>query len=241
MFILPAIDLMNGRCVRLRQGRADQCTVYAEDPVAQAVAFREAGAEQLHVVDLDGAFAGEPKHAALIAEIVKTCGMAVEVGGGIRSDAALETLMQAGVARAIIGTRALEDSEALARWVARYGERIAVGIDARGGFVQTKGWVETSTVAATDLAKRVADLGVRAIIYTDTATDGMLGGTNLAAMRQMAEAVPGVRITASGGISLPRHVKDLRALGCENLWGAIVGKALYEGTTTLPEMIAATR
>lgn len=241
MQILPAIDLMNGCCVRLKQGRADACTVYARDPVAQAVAFQKAGAQALHVVDLDGAFAGEPRHASLIGEIVRTSGLEVEVGGGIRSEAALEALLSQGVARAIIGTRALEDTQTLARWVRAYGSRIAVGIDARDGFVQTKGWVETSRVLATDLARRVADLGVATIIYTDTATDGMLGGTNLPAMRQMAEAVPGVQITASGGISLPEHVRALRALGLANIGGAIVGKALYEGTTTLPEMLAAAR
>ena len=239
MEILPAIDLMGGRCVRLRQGRADQCTVYNADPIAQAKAFRAAGATQLHVVDLDGAFAGAPKHAALIAQIAAESGLTVEVGGGLRDDAAIEALLAAGVARAIIGTRALEDTATLARWVKRWGEHIAVGIDARGGFVQTKGWVETSTVRATDLAKRVADLGARAIIYTDIATDGMLGGPNLDALAELADAVPGVRVTASGGVSAPAHVAALRALGRPNLWGAIVGKALYDGAVTLREMLAA--
>ncbi len=241
MKILPAIDLMDNCCVRLRQGRADQRTVYPRNPVEQALTFKAQGAEHLHVVDLDGAFCGEPRHTALIAEIIETCGLHVEVGGGLRTDAAVAAVMEAGVARAIIGTRALEDTASLARWVAAYGERIAVGIDARDGFVQTKGWVETSSVRATDLAQRVADLGVRTIIYTDTATDGMLGGTNLSAMAAMADAVPEVKIIASGGVSLPEHVADLVALGRPNLWGAIVGKALYEGTSTLPAMIAAAR
>ena len=157
MRILPAIDLMNGCCVRLKQGRAEDCTIYSRDPVAQAQAFREAGAADLHVVDLDGAFAGEPRHTQVIAEIVRQSGLALEVGGGIRTQAALEALLEAGVARAIIGTRALEDTAELARWVKAYGgEHVAVGLDARGGFVQTKGWVETSTVRATELAKRVA-------------------------------------------------------------------------------------
>ena len=172
MVILPAIDLMGGQCVRLRQGRADQRTVYNDDPVAQARAFKEAGAEHLHVVDLDGAFSGKPAHADLIARIIRECGLSVEVGGGLRTDEAVEAVLAAGVARAIIGTRALEDEAALGRWVAKHGERIAVGIDARDGFVQTKGWVETSAVRATDLARRMAALGVRTIIYTDTATDG---------------------------------------------------------------------
>lgn len=241
MVILPAIDLMENCCVRLRQGRADQRTIYSDNPVQQAQSFRDKGAEHLHVVDLDGAFAGTPKHTAIIAQIIRECGLKVEVGGGLRTDEAVAELMEAGVARAIIGTRALEDTEALARWVQCYGERIAVGIDARGGFVQTRGWVETSTMKATDLAKKVADLGVQIIIYTDTATDGMLGGTNLQAMQEMASAVPGVKIIASGGVSLPQHVTDLKALGCDNLWGAIVGKAIYEGVTTVEAMLAAAK
>lgn len=241
MVILPAIDLMDNCCVRLRQGRADERTIYSNDPVAQAKQFRDAGATNLHVVDLDGAFAGAPKHTALIARIVKESGLQVEVGGGLRTDEAVAELMEAGVARAIIGTRALEDTDALARWVAAYGDRIAVGIDARDGFVQTRGWVETSTVKATDLAKKVAALGVKTIIYTDTATDGMLRGTNLPAMKEIADAVPSVNIIASGGVSLPEHVADLKALGRDNLWGAIVGKAIYEGVTTLDAMLAAAK
>jgi phosphoribosylformimino-5-aminoimidazole carboxamide ribotide isomerase len=241
MVILPAIDLMDNCCVRLRQGRADERTIYSNDPVAQAKQFRDAGATNLHVVDLDGAFAGAPKHTALIARIVKESGLQVEVGGGLRTDEAVAELMEAGVARAIIGTRALEDTDALARWVAAYGDRIAVGIDARDGFVQTRGWVETSTVKATDLAKKVAALGVKTIIYTDTATDGMLRGTNLPAMKEIADAVPLVNIIASGGVSLPEHVADLKALGRDNLWGAIVGKAIYEGVTTLNAMLAAAK
>lgn len=241
MYILPAIDLMGNCCVRLKQGDAAQKTIYSDNPLAQAQAFRDAGATWLHVVDLDGAFHGTPKHAALIAKIIAQCGLKIEVGGGLRTDATVGEIMEAGVTRAIIGTRALEDTAALARWVKAYGDRIAVGIDARDGFVQTRGWVETSTVRATTLAKRVADLGVKTIIYTDTATDGMLAGTNLNAMAEMADAVPGVEIIASGGVSLPEHVRSLVALARPNLAGAIVGKALYEGKTTLVDMIAATR
>jgi phosphoribosylformimino-5-aminoimidazole carboxamide ribotide isomerase len=240
MYILPAIDLMGHCCVRLKQGDANQKTIYSDNPVAQAQSFRDAGATWLHVVDLDGAFHGTPQHADVIAAIIQQCGLKVEVGGGLRSDEALAPLMDAGVTRAIIGTRALEDTASLKRWVEQYGARIAVGIDARGGFVQTRGWVETSTVRATDLAKRVADVGVQTIIYTDTATDGMLAGTNLTAMAEIADAVPSVQIIASGGVTLPKHVRDLIDLKRSNIAGAIVGKALYEGLTTLPEMIAAT-
>ncbi len=238
MIILPAIDLKGGRCVRLRQGRAEEATVYGADPVAQACAWRDQGAGQLHVVDLDGAFEGEPRHAEVIARIVAAAGVPVEVGGGLRTDAQVERLLALGVARAIIGTRALDSLDALAALVRRFGERIAVGIDARDGFVQVRGWVETTATRAVDLARRVADAGVATVIYTDTATDGMLGGPNLGAMEQMCGAV-GCRVIASGGVSAPEHVAALRALGCANLYGAIVGKALYDGKTTLSALLAA--
>ena len=235
MIILPAIDLKDGKCVRLRQGRAEDVTVYSDDPVAQALAWRGQGAEQLHVVDLDGAFAGEPRHTAVIGEIVRALRIPVEVGGGLRTDAHIERLLAEGVARAIIGTRALESADALRDLVRRFGERIAVGIDARDGFVQVKGWVETTGTRAVDLARQVEAAGVRTIIYTDTATDGMLGGPNLNAMEQMCRAVS-CDVIASGGVSAPGHVAALKALGCANLYGAIVGKALYDGKTTLAAM-----
>ncbi|MBP5320987.1 MAG: 1-(5-phosphoribosyl)-5-[(5-phosphoribosylamino)methylideneamino]imidazole-4-carboxamide isomerase [Kiritimatiellae bacterium] len=241
MVILPAIDLKDGQCVRLRQGRAEDVTVYSDDPVAQARKWLEQGAEQLHLVDLDGAFSGEPKHAEVIARIIDAVNIPVEVGGGLRTDAHIARLVEAGVTRAILGTRALERVDALAPLVDRFGEVITVGIDARDGFVQVKGWVETTGIRAIDLAKRVEAAGVKTIIYTDTATDGMLGGPNIAAMRQMCEAVPGCRIIASGGVSAPEHVRALRAIGAANLYGAIVGKALYDGKTTLAAMMAAAR
>ena len=238
MVILPAIDLKDGKCVRLRQGRAEDLTVYSDDPVAQARAWLAQGAEQLHVVDLDGAFQGEPRHADVIARIIQALGIPVEVGGGLRTDAHIERLLRAGVTRAIIGTRALDSLDALAALVTRFGDAIAVGIDARDGFVQVRGWVETTATRATELARQAEAAGVRTIIYTDTATDGMLGGPNLAAMRQICETVS-CRIIASGGVSAPEHVTALKALGCANLYGAIVGKALYDGKTTLAAMKAA--
>jgi len=240
VIILPAIDLKDGKCVRLRQGKAEDVTVYSDDPVAQARTWLEQGAEQMHVVDLDGAFTGEPKHTEVIGRIVRALGIPVEVGGGLRTDAQVERLIDAGVARAIIGTRALENVDVLAALVKRFGEKIAVGIDARDGYVQVKGWVETTGMRAVDLAKRVEAVGVQTVIYTDTATDGMLGGPNLPAMEQMCRAVS-CRIIASGGVSAPEHVKALKALGCANLYGAIVGKALYDGKTTLAAMRAAAR
>ena len=235
MIILPAIDLKDGKCVRLRQGRAEEVTVYSDDPVAQAREWLAQGAEQLHVVDLDGAFQGEPQHMEQIAQIVRAVGIPVEVGGGLRTDAQIEQMLGVGVARAILGTRAVESLDTLRALVRRFGAAIAVGIDARDGFVQVRGWVETTKVRAVDLARRVEDAGVRTIIYTDTATDGMLGGPNLTALREMCATVA-CRVIASGGVSAPEHVAALRDLGFPNLYGAIVGKALYDGKTTLAAM-----
>jgi phosphoribosylformimino-5-aminoimidazole carboxamide ribotide isomerase len=237
MIILPAIDLQNGRCVRLRQGRADDATVYSDDPVAMARQWLAQGAAALHVVDLDGAFAGVPKHLTVVQQIVAAMGaVPVELGGGLRTDDDVRRALATGVARVIIGTRALADPVALQRLVQAHGDRIAVGIDARNGLVQVKGWVETSGTRATDLARRAAELGVATIIYTDTATDGMLAGTNVAAMDEMCRTVPTCRVIASGGVSAPEHVRALAALGHANLYGAIVGKALYDGRTTLMEL-----
>ena len=236
MIILPAIDLKDGKCVRLRQGRADDVTVYGDDPAQQARDWREQGGRELHVVDLDGAFAGTPKHADVIRRIIEAFGGPVEVGGGLRTPDALAAVIDAGVTRAIIGSAALEDPEFLAQAVELYGDKIAVGIDARNGFVQTKGWVETTKTLATDLATAVAKVGVKTIIYTDTATDGMLGGPNLTQMAAICDAAPTCQITASGGVSSPFDVENLKALERVNLRAAIVGKALYDGRTTLKEM-----
>ena len=236
MIILPAIDLKDGKCVRLRQGRAEDVTVYGDDPAAQAKDWADQGGQELHVVDLDGAFAGTPKHADVIHRIIKAFGGPVEVGGGLRTPEALDAVIDAGVTRAIIGSAALDDPEFLAKAVELYGDKIAVGIDARNGFVQTKGWVETTKTLATELASAVAKLGVQTIIYTDTATDGMLGGPNLTQMAAICDAAPTCQITASGGVSSPFDVENLKALERPNLRAAIVGKALYDGRTTLREM-----
>lgn len=236
MVIIPAIDLKDGKCVRLRQGRADDVTVYGYDPVAQARDWREQEALELHVVDLDGAFDGEPRHAVTIRQIIKSFDGPVEVGGGLRTPDAINAVLEAGAARAIIGSAALDDPAFLARAVDLWGDRIAVGIDARDGFVQTKGWVETTRVKATDLAMAVAKVGVKTIIYTDTATDGMLGGPNIAQMAAICDAAPTCQITASGGVSSTFDIANLKALERPNLRAAIVGKALYDGRATLREM-----
>ena len=236
MIILPAIDLKGGKCVRLRQGRVDDVTVYGDDPAAQAKDWREQGGQELHVVDLDGAFDGEPRHAEAIRAIIRAFGGPVEVGGGLRTLDSLRAVLEAGAARAIIGSAALEDPAFLSQAVELYGDRVAVGIDARDGLVQTRGWVETTEVKAVDLAAAVAKAGVKTIIYTDTATDGMLGGPNLSQMAAICDAAPECQITASGGVSSPYDVENLKALERSNLRAAIVGKALYDGRTTLAEM-----
>lgn len=240
--ILPAIDLKGGKCVRLRQGVAADATVYGDDPVAQALDWASQGAEWLHVVDLDGAFQGKPAHLAVVGAIAKAVGIPVECGGGLRTDADVEALLAAGVRRTILGTRALERPEELAALAGRYGDRIAVGIDARGGRVQVRGWTETSEVLATELARTAAAAGVKTIIYTDTATDGMLRGPNVPATGEVCDAAgPGCAVIASGGVSSPGDVVRLRGLGKGNLAGAIAGKALYERRTTIAELQAAGR
>ena len=239
MIILPAIDLKGGKCVRLRQGRADDVTVYGDDPAAQAGDWARQGGHELHVVDLDGAFVGTPRHAEVIARIIKSFQNPVEVGGGLRTPKAVEAVLTAGAARAIIGSATLENPAFLADMVKRYGAKTAVDIDAPNGFMQTRGWVTTTSVKATDLMREMAKVGVASVIYTDTATDGMLGGPNLEQMAAICDAAPAIAVTASGGVSTPQDVANLKALKRANLRAAIVGKALYDGRTTLAEMNAA--
>ncbi len=238
MIILPAIDLKGGRCVRLRQGLADDVTVYSDDPVDMAKHWVDEGGEYLHVVDLDGAFGGKPVHLDVIEKIAAAIPIPVEVGGGLRTDDDIRRVVEAGAARAIIGTRAFSDTDSLAETVKLFGAHIAVGIDARDGHVQVKGWVETTDMLAVDLARRADSMGVQTLIVTDTATDGMMVGTNVAAMDEICKAVS-CNVIASGGVTTPNDVRDLKALNHDNLYGAIVGKALYEKTTTLRDMKAA--
>lgn len=241
MLLLPAIDLMDNRCVRLRQGRADDVTVYNNDPVEQARIWEAQGGDFLHVVDLDGAFAGEPRHTDLIARMVAAIKIPVEVGGGLRTDQDVRQLLDVGVTRVILGTRAAADPPALQNLAGTFGAGIAVGIDARDGLVQVRGWVETTTTRAIDLARHVASLGVRTVIYTDTATDGMLKGANIKGMQEMCDAVPELNFVASGGVTGTDDIRALAALQRPNLEGAIIGRALYENTTTLAELKAAMR
>jgi phosphoribosylformimino-5-aminoimidazole carboxamide ribotide isomerase len=241
MTIYPAIDIKGGRCVRLTQGRADQETVYFDNPAEVAAQFRAAGAAWVHVVDLDGAFTGEPQNLAKVAEIA-ALGMKVQLGGGMRSRAIVERALAAGVSRVVVGTRAAESAEFVGGLVAEFGDKIAVGIDAKDGRVAVKGWVDTTGTDATDLARRMDTLGVATLIYTDIGTDGMLTGPNFAAQAAMCAAVK-ARVIASGGVSRREDVARLAELAKRhaNLDGVIVGKALYEKRVELGDLLALAR
>ncbi len=236
--ILPAIDLKGGRCVRLCQGRAEESTIYSEDPAGMARHWVAEGGEFLHVVDLDGAFQGHPVHLDIIEQIVRAVSIPVEVGGGLRTDEDIERVLERGVSRVVLGTRAWQNPEDIRRLAARFGAALAVGIDARDGRVQIKGWTETTAETAVGLARRADAMGVQTLIYTDTSTDGMLQGPNVKAVDELCAAVS-CKVIASGGITTAADVRALRALGRDNLRGAIVGKALYEGRVTLKELNAA--
>lgn len=233
--VIPAIDLKDGRCVRLRQGKADESTTYSEDPVGMAQFWEKEGAHCLHVVDLDGAFQGKPVHADVIGRIAKAVGIPVEIGGGLRTDHDIRDLLNRGVDRVILGTRAWAEPQAFERLVDQFGDRLAVGIDALDGRVQVKGWTETTGESAASLARHMDGMGVRWIIYTDTARDGMLTGVNARAVGAICAAVD-CCVIASGGVSSPDDIKALKSLERKNLVGAIVGKALYEGQVTLEEL-----
>lgn len=241
MTIYPAIDIKGGRCVRLLQGRADQETVYAENPAEVAARFHAAGSEWVHVVDLDGAFAGEPQNLAEV-QAIAAVGMKVQLGGGLRTRAAVERALGYGVSRVVIGTRAAESEAFVGDLVQAFGERIAVGIDAKNGQVAVKGWVATAEMNALALAKRMDALGVTTLIHTDIGTDGMLTGPNLPAQEAMLTAGR-FRVIASGGVSRREDVINLAKLAQRhaNLDGVIVGKALYEERVNLPDLLEIAR
>ena len=237
--IFPAIDLKDGRCVRLRQGRPEDATVYSDDPAGMAQHWKDLGAQWLHVVDLDGAFAGQSAHREILRKIAAV-GLPVEIGGGLRTQESIEAVLADGARRAIVGTMAWAEPKVLERVCVCFGDRLALGIDARDGRVQVKGWTETTELTAVGLARRADSFGVHTIIYTDTATDGMLQGPNCVAMEKLCRSVS-CDVIASGGVSTVEDIRKLRKLGCPNLVGAIVGKALYENRVTLPELLAAAR
>jgi phosphoribosylformimino-5-aminoimidazole carboxamide ribotide isomerase len=237
MTIYPAIDLKGGRCVRLAQGRADRETVYASDPAEVAGQFQAAGAAWVHVVDLDGAFAGEPANLDAVGAIVAR-GLQVQFGGGLRTRATVERVLGLGIRRVVIGTRAAESDAFIGELVQVFGDRIAVGIDARHGRVAVKGWVDATGTDAVALARRMDALGVRTLVHTDIATDGMLTGPNFAAQDAMLAAV-GCQVIASGGVSRREDVARLLVIKKRrpNLDGVIIGKALYERRVDLADLL----
>ena len=237
MKIYPAIDIKGGRCVRLKQGRAEAETVYAENPVEVATEFRAAGSEWVHVVDLDGAFAGEPQNLAVVQSIA-ALGMRVQLGGGLRTRAAVERAIGFGVSRVVIGTRAVESEHFVGEVVQAFGDKVAVGIDAKNGIVAVKGWVASTGMSALEAARRMDVLGVRTLIHTDIGTDGMLTGPNFRAQEAMLR-VGKFRVIASGGVSRREDVVKLAELARRyaNLDGVIVGKALYEKRVELGDLL----
>lgn len=239
MTIYPAIDIQGGNCVRLRQGIANDATKYFEDPAEPAKAFARDGSTWIHVVDLDGAFGGEPRNIEALKRIAET-GLNIQFGGGLRTLENVRSVLNAGATRVIVGTKAAHDDAFVAELVKTFGgEKIAVGIDAKDGFVAVRGWVDVTARRATELAGTVAQLGVKTIIYTDIATDGMLKGPNFPALEEMLKSTS-ANIIASGGVSRREDILKLRKLAgtFANLDGVIVGKALYEKRVELPDLLS---
>ena len=238
MHLFPAIDLRDGRCVRLHQGDYGQETVYGDDPLAQAVAFAEAGAGWIHVVDLDAARTGVPENRAVVAAIAEAVDVPVQTGGGVRDRAAAEALFEAGVERVVIGTAALTDPDFVRELAQQH--RVAVGLDAKAGEVATDGWLVGSGRSVLDVARSFADAGVDAFVVTDISRDGTLEGPDLAGLRDVVEATP-VDVIASGGVGSLADLRALVAVEAEGrrLAGAITGKAIYEGRFTVEEGVAA--
>ena len=238
MIIYPAIDLKNGQVVRLHQGRADATTVYGDDPAAGARRWAEQGAQWLHVVDLDGAFGGEPKNWESVRSILSAVKIPVQLGGGLRTRQQIADALAMGVKRVVVGTKACESPVFISELVKEFGDRIAVGIDARDGFVAVKGWVEKTALPAVEFAGQISRLGVRTIIFTDIATDGTLTGPNFKAVSAVCAAV-NCNVIASGGVAVASDVTQLRELSRQhaNLAGVIIGKALYDGRVDLKSVL----
>ena len=238
MQIIPAIDLLQGSCVRLHQGDYDQVTRFGDDPVDQALQWQEQGAERLHLVDLDGARSGEPVNDAVVKAITAALRIPVQLGGGVRSAERAEALLEVGLDRVILGTVAIEQPELVSQLATRHPGRIVVGIDARDGRVATRGWITETQIEATALARKFEGLGLAAIISTDIATDGTLAGPNLNALREMA-STSSTPVIASGGIGSVSDLLSLLPLEPLGVNGVIVGRALYDGTVVLKEALQA--
>lgn len=238
MEVIPAIDLLDGKCVRLYQGDYDQASVFSDNPVEIARQWVAEGATRLHVVDLDGAKAGKSVNLGVIEAIARAISIPVQVGGGLRDRAGVSRLLATGVQRAILGTVAVEKPELVTELCHEFPGQIVVGIDARNGKVATRGWLETSEVAATDLAQRMAQQGAAAIIYTDIHRDGTLSGPNMPALRELAESIT-IPVIASGGVSSLTDLLSLLSLEAIGVTGAIVGRAIYTGDVSLKEAVRA--
>jgi len=236
MIIIPAIDIKNGNVVRLTQGKFDQERIYDQNPTAIARQWFSDGAELVHIVDLDGAKDGTPKNLDCVKKIVEETRGSVEMGGGIRSAETIEQILSIGVSRVILGTRAVEDLDFLKTTFARWGNKIAVSLDCTNGFVATKGWTTVSSIKALDLIPKLEQMGLKTLIFTDIATDGMLIGPNLKSLKQILK-ITKMNIIASGGISQMSDIESLLTLKAKNLYGVIVGKALYEKKFTLKDAI----
>ncbi len=238
--LYPAIDLKDGACVRLLRGEMDQATVFGTDPGAQAAAWQQAGFHWVHVVDLNGAFAGKPVNEAAVKSILANVTIPVQLGGGIRTLAQMEAWLEAGITRVILGSAAAKNPELVREGAKLFPGRVAVGIDAKGGMVATEGWAETSDIPATELARRFEDAGIAAIIYTDIARDGMKTGLNIAETKALAAAVR-LPVIASGGVASVADIIALKAASAQqpNLEGSILGRALYDGSLTPREALAA--
>ncbi|MHB9036573.1 MAG: 1-(5-phosphoribosyl)-5-[(5-phosphoribosylamino)methylideneamino]imidazole-4-carboxamide isomerase [Armatimonadota bacterium] len=238
MELIPAIDMIDGKCVRLAQGRFDAVTVFSDDPTEMALRWESEGAQRLHLVDLNGSRVGAPQEIEAIKRIVAAVKIPVELGGGIRSLETAKQMLDIGVGRVIIGTSAALDSNLAEIIFRELGEAAVLGVDARDGFVAIKGWEETTAENAIDFARRMQGLGARRVIYTDISRDGMLAGTNIVAMKHMAESLS-IPVIASGGISTVEDIKELKSLENVGIEGAILGKALYTGDLTLADALAA--
>jgi len=236
MLIIPAIDLKEGKCVRLEQGLMDKATVYSDDPATTAKHWESQGAELLHVVDLDGAFAGVPKNLRAIEAIRNAIKIPIEVGGGIRDMAVINTLISKGIDRIILGTAAVENPAFVQEACKKFPGKIIVGIDAKDGMVAIKGWAEVTKIEAVDLAKRMQEYGVIAVIYTDIKRDGMLSGPNIAATKTLAESLH-IPVIASGGVSTMKDIQDLLTVRHSGVAGVITGKAIYSGSLDLKEAV----
>ena len=237
MLIIPAIDLKDGKCVRLEQGLMDKATVYSDDPATTAKHWEAQSAELLHVVDLDGAFAGRPKNLDAIKAIRNAVRMPIEVGGGIRDMATIDALVTIGIDRIILGTAAIENPAFVQQACEKFPGKIIIGIDAKDGMVAIKGWAEVTKVEAVDLAKRMQEYGVIAVIYTDIKRDGMLSGPNIGATKTLAESLH-IPVIASGGVSTMKDIQDLLTIRYSGVAGVITGKAIYSGSLDLKEAIA---